>query len=161
MEISIVVAMSTNGLIGRDGELPWHLSADLQHFKTITMGKAIVMGRLTHESIGRPLPGRENIILTRDPDYEANGCTVIHDLQQFLAGYSQAEEIMIIGGAQLYAQTLALASKLLITEVHAELAGDTYFPVFARDQWRETERRRFAADEKNEFDYSFVVLQRL
>jgi dihydrofolate reductase len=159
MNISIVVAMSSNSLIGRDGDLPWHLSADLQHFKSITMGKPMVMGRLTYESIGRPLPGRENIVLTRDPDYKADGCTIVHDLEQITSRCSDTEEIMIIGGAQLYIETIPLANKLFITEVHAELAGDTFFPDFDRKQWREIERQYFDADEKNDFDYSFVVLE--
>lgn len=160
MNISIVVAMTSNSLIGRDGDLPWHLSADLQHFKSVTMGKPVVMGRLTYESIGRPLPGRENIVLTRDSDYKADGCTIIHDLEQIKSKCSDTEEIMIIGGAQLYTETLALASKLYITEVHAELHGDTFFPEFDRKQWQEIERLPFKADEKNDFDYSFVVLER-
>jgi dihydrofolate reductase len=161
MNISIVVAMSSNSLIGRDGDLPWHLSADLQHFKSITMGKPIVMGRLTYESIGRPLPGRENIVLTRDPDYKADGCTIVHDLEQITSRCSGTEEIMVIGGAQLYIETIPLANKLFITEVHAELDGDTFFPDFDRKQWREIERQHFDADEKNDFDYSFVVLEHI
>lgn len=160
MEISIVVAMSSNAVIGRNGDLPWHLSADLKHFKSITMGKPVVMGRKTHESIGRPLPGRENIILTRDNNYKAEGCTIINNLNGISSRFSAAEEIMIVGGSQLYAETLAAAKKLFITEVHAELAGDTYFPDFDRGQWREIERQDCKADEKNDFDYSFVVLER-
>lgn len=160
MEISIVVAMSSNAVIGRNGDLPWHLSADLKHFKSITMGKPVVMGRITHESIGRPLPGRENIILTRDDNYKAEGCTIINNLNDISSRFSAAEEIMIVGGSQLYAETLAAAKKLFITEVHAELAGDTYFPDFDRGQWREIERQDCKADEKNDFDYSFVVLER-
>ena len=161
MNISIVVAMSSNSLIGKDGNLPWHLSADLQHFKSITMVKPIVMGRLTYESIGRPLPGRENIVLTRDPGYKADGCTIVHDLEQVTSRCSDTDEIMIIGGAQLYIETIPLANKLFITEVHAELDGDTFFPDFERKQWREIERQRFDADEKNDFNYSFVVLERI
>jgi dihydrofolate reductase len=161
MNISIVVAMSSNSLIGRDGDLPWHLSADLQHFKSITMGKPVVMGRLTYESIGRPLPGRENIVLTRDIEYKAEGCTIVHDLEQITSRCSYTEEIMIIGGAQLYIETIPLANKLFITEVHAELDGDIFFPDFDRKQWREIERQHFDADEKNDFDYSFVVLEHI
>jgi len=161
MDISIVVAMSSNSLIGREGGLPWRLSEDLKHFKSITMGKPIVMGRLTYESIGRPLPGRENIILTRDPEYKAEGCTIIHQLDQMKSSASDADELMIIGGAQLYLETLPMANKLFVTEVHAELDGDTFFPDLDRSQWREIERQRFKADEKNDFDFSFVVLERI
>jgi dihydrofolate reductase len=161
MNITIVVAMSNNSLIGREGGLPWRLSADLQHFKSITMGKPIVMGRLTYESIGRPLPGRENIILTRDPEYKAEGCTIIHDLEQIKSRCSDVEELMIIGGAQLYFETLPIANKLFVTEVHAELDGDTFFPDLDRSQWREMEREHFTADEKNDFDFSFVALERI
>jgi dihydrofolate reductase len=161
MNLSIIVAMSKNGVIGRNGDLPWYLSADLKHFKAITMGKPIVMGRKTHESIGKPLPGRENIILTRNKDYQAEGCTVINKLNDLDTKFPAYDELMIIGGAQLYDDALPLARKLFITEVHAEVEGDTYFPEFAREQWQEIDRQDFKADEKNDFDYSFVVLKRV
>ena len=151
--------MSENGIIGNNGDLPWHLSADLQHFKSITMDKPIVMGRLTHESIGRPLPGRENIILTRNKSYRAEGCRVIHDLSE-LDSSADSTEMMIIGGAQLYAETLSIADRLYLTEVHAEVKGDTSFPDFIRADWHEVQRESFKADEKNEYDYSFVVYDR-
>ena len=160
MAISIVVAMSNNGVIGRDGDLPWHLSADLRHFKAITMGKPIVMGRVTHESIGRILPGRENIILTQNENYQSEGCTIINDLNQVIARSEDLDEIMIIGGAQLYKDTLGLANCLFITEVHADVEGDVYFPEFDRGNWQEIERQFFRADDNNEFDYSFVVLKK-
>jgi dihydrofolate reductase len=155
-----VVAMSNNGVIGRDGDLPWHLSADLRHFKAITMGKPIVMGRVTHESIGRILPGRENIILTQNENYQSEGCTIINDLNQVIARSEDLDEIMIIGGAQLYKDTLGLANCLFITEVHADVEGDVYFPEFDRGNWQEIERQFFRADDNNEFDYSFVVLKK-
>jgi len=161
MDVSIVVALSSNGVIGRDGELPWYLSADLEHFKSITMGKPIVMGRLTHESIGRPLPGRENIVLTRDVNYLAEGCRIINHLRDISAKSLKTEEIMIIGGARLYADALPLANRLYMTEVHTEIPGDVFFPDFDREQWQEVERQYFEADEKNEFDYSFVVMERM
>ncbi len=159
MNISIVVAMSSNGVIGRNGDLPWHLSADLKHFKAITMGKPIVMGRKTHESIGRPLPGRENIILTRNQDYTAQGCTIISCVGELEARFSKDDDLMVIGGAQLYALTLPLANRLFITRVHADVEGDTCFPDVKWEQWREIERQDFSADENNDFDYSFVVLE--
>ena len=153
--------MARNGTIGRQGGLPWHLSADLKNFKAITMGKPIVMGRLTHESIGRVLPGRENIILTRNKNYEAEGCTVINDLGAVMARSDEFDEIMLIGGAQLYADAMPLATRLYITEVHAQVDGDVFFPEFDRKQWQESEREFFIADEKNEYDFSFVVLKRI
>ncbi len=155
-----MVAMARNGTIGRQGGLPWHLSADLKNFKAITMGKPIVMGRLTHESIGRVLPGRENIILTRNKNYEAEGCTVINDLGAVMARSDEFDEIMLIGGAQLYADAMLFATRLYITEVHAQVDGDVFFPEFDRKQWQECERAFFNADERNEYDFSFVVLER-
>lgn len=159
MNLSIIVAVSTNGVIGNNGELPWRLSADLQEFKRITMGKPIIMGRLTHESIGRPLPGRENVVLTRNRGFEAEGCTVIHELSSLQSRYGDSE-LMVIGGANLYRDTISQAARLYMTEVHCVIEGDTYFPDFDRNQWLEVERNDFSSDEKNDFDYSFVVLTR-
>ena len=160
MQLSIIVAMDKNRAIGKDGILPWHLSADLQHFKKITMDKPIVMGRKTHESIGRPLPGRENIILTRDKDYYAEACTILHSLDEIVDHCKDHEEVMITGGAEIYNVTLDKASRLYLTEVHTEINGDTFFPEFNRDDWNEISREDFKADEKNEFDYSFLVLEK-
>lgn len=159
MELSIVVAMASNGVIGRNGDLPWRLPADLKEFKAITMGKPIIMGRLTHESIGRPLPGRENIVLSRDPDYRAQGCRVINNLKE-LNDIVKDDEAMIIGGARLYADALTVARRLYITEVHADVEGDVRFPEFDRTAWMESRRQRYQADAKNEYDYSFVLLER-
>lgn len=160
MKLSLIVAMDKNGVIGRNGDLPWRLSSDLKYFKQITMGKPIIMGRKTHESIGRPLPGRENVIVTRDRDYLASGCTVLNSLECVYAKYNHLDEIMIMGGADLYQQTLDRAERIYLTEVHADCKGDTYFPEFDRGLWQEVERQDFRADEKNEFDYSFVILER-
>lgn len=160
MITSLIVAMDQNRVIGNDGDLPWRLSSDLKHFKKITMGKPIVMGRKTHESIGRPLPGRENVIISRDKDYQATGCTVLHSLECVYAKFHDIDEIIIMGGAELYAQTLDKAKRIYLTEVHAELQGDTYFSRFDRENWEEIERYDFKADEKNEYNYSFVILER-
>lgn len=160
MNISLIVAMDRNGIIGNEGDLPWRLSSDLKHFKKITMGKPIVMGRITHESIGRPLPGRENVVISRDKNYQATGCTVLHSLECVYARFHDIDEIIIMGGAELYAQTLDRSKRIYLTEVHAELKGDTYFPEFDRENWEEIERYDFRADEKNEYDYSFVILER-
>ena len=160
MKLSLIVAMDRNGVIGAKGDLPWHISADLKNFKTITMGKPIVMGRKTHESIGRPLPGRENIILTRDKNYHAKGCTVLQSLDEIIEHCKVVDEIMITGGSEIYQHTLDQASYLYLTEVHTEIEGDTFFPEFNRNEWKEISREDFKADEKNDFDYSFVVLER-
>lgn len=126
-QLSLVVAMTPDRVIGREGGLPWHLSADLQHFKAVTMGHPIVMGRKTYESIGRPLPGRHNIAVTRSRDFAADGVTVVHSLDEALQAAGDAPEIMIIGGAQLYAATLPLADRLFVTQVQANVPGDTFF----------------------------------
>ena len=161
MQISIIVAMSRNRVIGVNDSLPWHISADLKHFKQITMGKPIIMGRKTHESIGRPLPGRENIILTRDKSYRAEGCTVLHSLDDIYAHCKDEQEVMITGGAEIYKLALNQAKRLYLTEVHTEIEGDTYFPDIDLNEWQEIEREDHKADEKNEYDFSFVVMERV
>lgn len=161
MLISLIVAMDDNGTIGADGGLPWRLPADLKHFKAVTMGKPIIMGRKTFESIGRSLPGRENIVLTRDPDYKAKDCTVLHSLDDLFIYCRYHDEIVIMGGAELYRQFLDKADLIYLTEVHTRVAsGDTWFPEYNPDIWNEVAREDFRADEKNEYDYSFVVLKR-
>jgi len=159
MIVSIIVALDENDVIGDNGKLPWHLSADLKNVKKITLGKPIIMGRMTHESIGRPLPGRENIIITRNLAYIAEGCTVLHSLDDAFDHSANESEVMIMGGAELYRQTLDRASRLYLTEVHASVGGDTFFPEFDRDIWKEIERQDFEADENNDHPYSFVVLE--
>ncbi len=161
MQLSIIVAMDRNRVIGKGDTLPWHISSDLKNFKKITMGKPIVMGRKTHESIGRPLPGRENIILTRDKNYQAKGCTVLHSMEEIFEHCKDIEEVMITGGSEVYKLSLEQASHLYLTEVHTEIEGDTFFPEFDRGEWEEVSREDFKADEKNEFDYSFVLLERV
>ena len=161
MQLSIIVAMDKNRAIGANGTLPWHLSSDLKNFKSITMGKPIVMGRKTHESIGQPLPGRENIILTRDETFFAEGCTVLHSLDAIYEHCSECEEVMITGGAEIYKSSLNDASKLYLTEVHTAIDGDTFFPAFNRSEWKEVSRQDFKSDEKNEYDYSFVELNKI
>ena len=160
MKISLIVAMDQNGLIGSNNDLPWRLSSDLKQFKAITMGSPIIMGRKTHESIGRPLPGRTNVIVTRNTQYHADGCEVIHDLSDIESFCKGHHEIFIMGGAELYKQSLHLIDRIYLTEVHAQLDGDTYFPEFDRAHWQEVERQDFTADDKNDYDYSFVVMDR-
>jgi dihydrofolate reductase len=162
MRISLVVAMAANGVIGRDNGLPWHLPADLQHFKRITMGKPILMGRKTWESIGRPLPGRTSIVITRDTGYVAPGCIVVHSIDAALqAAADHADEAMVIGGAEFYRQVLPRADTLYLTRVHADFEGDTFFPEPDASEWREVERRDCEPDEKNPYRYSFIRLDRI
>ena len=160
MRINVVVALDRLGTIGREGALPWRLPADLRRFREITLGHPIIMGRRTHESIGRPLPDRLNIVLTTDPEFRAPGCVVVPSLDAALAVCSEVDEVMVVGGARVYAASLPLASRLFLTEVDAATPGDVRFPAFAREEWVEVSRTSQAADEKNEFAYDFVVLER-
>ncbi|QXQ08374.1 dihydrofolate reductase [Sphingosinicellaceae bacterium] len=155
--ISLVVARADNGVIGRDNALPWRIPADLAHFKRLTMGKPIIMGRRTFESIGRPLPGRLNIVLSRDPDWRAEGVTVAASLSDMLA--NDVPEIAIIGGAQVYAEALPLATHVYLTEVHSAPEGDTWLPAFDAGEWRETAREAHGAA-GGQPGYSFVTLER-
>lgn len=160
MIISLIVAMDRRGVIGAGGALPWRLSDDLKRFKAITMGKPLLMGRKTHESIGRPLPGRQNIILTRQRGYEAQGCAVVHDVEDALAACAGFEEVMVMGGAALYEVFLPRAGRIYLTRVRAEVEGDTWFPPFDESAWNEVERRDYPADERNEYPCSFRVLEK-
>jgi dihydrofolate reductase len=156
--LSLVVARADNGVIGRDGALPWRIPADLKHFKAVTLGKPVVMGRKTFDSIGRPLPGRHNIVLTRDPDWRANGVTVVADMDAALAAAGAADEVMIVGGAEIYAAAMPRATRIELTEVHAVPAGDTVMPP-PGDGWQEVARVRHDADGETPA-YSFVTLER-
>ena len=160
MHLSIIVAMGKNRVIGKDGMLPWHISSDLKNFKKITMGKPILMGRKTYESIGRPLPGRENIILTKNKNYFAEGCIVKNTIDEVFSYCQKVPELMIMGGAALYEQTLHKAKRLYITEVNATTDGDVFFPEFDRNQWLEISRNSFEASENDDFDYIFKILER-
>jgi dihydrofolate reductase len=160
-EIALVVAISDNGVIGRSNELPWHLPADLKHFKALTMGHPMIMGRKTYESIGKPLPGRTTIIVTRDPEYKAEGCLIAHSIGAAIteARALDHERISIIGGAQIFEQALLLADTFYLTEVHADVPGDVFF-TFDRNAWQETAREDFPADEKHALPFSFVTMVR-
>jgi dihydrofolate reductase len=160
MIISLIVAMAANRVIGRQNKLPWRLPNDLRRFRALTLGKPVIMGRKTFESIGRPLDGRHNIVVSRNPDYRAEGCTVVHSSEAALAAAGSAAEIFVIGGAELYAQFLPRADRLYLTLVHAQLEGDTYFPPFDQTRWREIEREEHQADGRHAFDYTFLVLER-
>lgn len=166
MKLSLIVAMAQNRVIGRNNNLPWYLPQDLKYFKAVTMGKPIIMGRKTYDSIGKPLPGRPNIVITRNTDWQAEGVSVVHSLEQALElGESLVEinggdELMLIGGAQLYTTALPQTDRLYLTQVHAEVEGDAYFPEFDLGQWQEIGREDFAADGPNPYDYSFLVLDK-
>lgn len=155
-KITIISALADNRVIGIDNKLPWYLPADLQHFKKSTLGKPIVMGRKTWESLPGILPGRPHIVITRDQNYQAEGATVVHSLKEAISVESDSDEVMIVGGANLYTQALNIADKLMLTEVHTDIAGDAFFPEFDPAVWRETERQHFKADDKNRFAYDFV-----
>jgi len=160
MKISLIVAMDQKGVIGINNALPWRLSADLKYFKSVTMGRPIIMGRKTHESIGKPLPGRRNIIISRNQDYSAEDCEVCHSLAEALTLCAGEPEVVVIGGRDIFIKAIDRADRIYLTEVHADVLGDTFFPVFDRLEWREVERQKFPADEKNEYPHSFVVLDR-
>lgn len=160
MEISIIVATSKNSVIGRDGGIPWHLSADLKRFKALTTGHPIVMGRRTFESIGRPLPGRRNIVISNSVN-AIEGCDVIKSVDDLLNDKSLDGMIFIIGGGEIYKQFLPYAKKVYLTEVETEIAdGDTFFPELNPMEWIEVGRESHEADEKNDFNYSFVDYER-
>lgn len=162
----MIAAMAQNGVIGRNNKLPWHLPNDLKFFKATTMGKPIIMGRKTFESIGKPLPGRCNIVLTRDPDFVKEGVKVVASvkaaikLAESVALIDGVEEVMVIGGSQLYEQFLSSADRLYMTQVHAEVDGDAYFPELDLHAWSEESRQDFKASEANPYDYSFVIYSR-
>lgn len=160
LHISILVAMAKNRVIGRSNRLPWHLPADLKHFKFLTMGQNIVMGRKTYESIGKPLPGRTNVIITRQTDYKVPGAMVAHSLEDALMICTGHSENFIIGGEKIYRQALNKCQRMYITEIQRDFVGDTFFPEFDRNEWEETQRDRYIAENEDNLEYHFVVLER-
>jgi len=159
--IAFVVAVAENGVIGRDNQLIWRLPADLRHFKELTLGHPVVMGRRTFESIGKPLPGRTNIVVTRQPEWQAEGCTVAYSVPTALELAHQSDELVfVIGGAEIYRQALSAADTMYLTEVHQSFEGDVFFPEINHSEWRETTRERHEPDEKHAYAFSFVTLQR-
>ncbi|MBS4215963.1 MULTISPECIES: dihydrofolate reductase [Neobacillus] len=159
--ISFIVAMDKNRVIGKNNQLPWHLPEDLKFFKRVTMGHPIAMGRKTHESIGRVLPGRENIIITRQKEYRSEECTVFTSVDEFV-GYSreQNDEIFVIGGAEIFKETFPFANRLYITFINEEFAGDTFFPEFNHNDWVLVSSEKGIKDEKNPYDYEFRIYDR-
>ena len=157
--ISLVAALARNGVIGIENRLPWKLSDDLKYFKALTLGHHILMGRKTYESIGRPLPGRTTVIITRGGSPAPDGCVVAHSISDAIAACKDDEEIFFVGGADLYRQALSLADRLYLTEIQAEVEGDAWFPEFNRAQWKEVSRER-RTDEASGLEYHFVVYDR-
>jgi dihydrofolate reductase len=166
MKLALIAAVAENGIIGRNNKLPWYLPEDLKYFKRVTLGKPVVMGRKTWDSIGRPLPGRTNIVVSRQPDLAIEAVHVVADLRSALQLAESiglidgCDELMVIGGSELYSLALPLAQRLYLTEVHAQVTGDASFPDWSREEWAETCRERHRASETNPFDYSFVVYDR-
>ena len=159
-QITLIAAMGKNRAIGLDGRMPWHLPAELQHFKRATMGRAIVMGRKTWQAIGRPLPGRQNIVVSRNPGFVAAGAALAGSLTSAIE-LSEAEEVMVIGGGQLYALALPLARRMILTLIDIEPRADTFFPEWDADQWRQTKEQHFQADDENKLAYSIIELKRI
>lgn len=158
--VTLVAAMGKNRAIGLDGRMPWHLPAELQHFKRTTLGKTIVMGRKTWQSIGRPLPGRQNIVISRSPGFVATGAEVVTSLGAAIE-ISATAEVMVIGGGQLYAQAISLAARMVLTLIEIEPEADTWFPEWNTAQWRQIGEQSYPADEKNGLAYRVVELVRI
>jgi dihydrofolate reductase len=158
--ISLIVAASTNNVIGAAGRLPWHLSDDLKRFKSITMGKPIVMGRKTYESIGRPLPGRQNIVVTTQAGFSADACDVVSSPDAAVAAAGDAEEIMVIGGGEIYRLFLPSAARVYLTRVNVEIDGDAFFTPLDASEWTETSREVGIADGNNDHDVSYLIYSR-
>lgn len=156
--ISLIVACAANRTIGRDGTMPWHLPQDLKHFKALTMGKPIIMGSVTYRSIGRALPGRKNIVISRNPNFDAPGCRLVDSLGAAMAEAGAVDEVMIIGGAKIYALALPLAHRIYLTQIHKDIEGDTHFPLIG-DEWHEVAREDHG-EEGDTPAFSFLTLER-
>ncbi len=160
MRLSIIVAMDDNQLIGKDNALPWHLPADLGYFKKTTTGKTVLMGRKTYESIGRPLPNRRNVIVSRNVDFQAKGCEVVGSINAALELAKNDDEVMIMGGASFYEQMLPDVDRLYITQIEGKYEGDAHFPIFDRSEFAESFKESHQPDEKNKHTYHFTILDR-
>lgn len=158
--ISIIVALSENNVVGNNGKLPWKLSADLNRLKSLTMGHHIIMGRKTWESLGRLLPGRIHVVITNQKNYLAEGAIVVNSLEEGIQKSAGDDDVFIFGGGEIFKNALSLTDKIFMTVVHAQVDGDAFFPSLNSDDWQEVERERHVADEKNEYDFSFVTLIR-
>ncbi len=161
MIISIIAAMAEKRVIGLNNHMPWHLPADLRHFKALTLGKPIVMGRQTYLSLGKPLPERRNIVLTHDLNFVAPGCEVVHNWSEVETLCADCDEMMVIGGEAVYKQILPLANRLYLTKIELETTGDRFFPQWNDDEWRLVAEEAFAADDKNPYAYRFLEYRRI
>lgn len=160
--LSMIVAHANNRVIGKENDMPWHLPADLAYFKKTTLGKPIIMGRKTFESIGRPLPGRKNIVISRNADYQHEGIQVVTSVEEALKCAGDIEEVMVIGGGAIYQHCLPAANRLYITHIDADIDGDTYFPEYCTESdWQLVNEHRFSADEKNAYNLNFCIYERL
>ena len=160
MTISLVAAMDRKRVIGKDNALPWSMPADLKHFRDLTRGRPVIIGRKTYESIGHPLPNRTNIILTRDPAWQAEDCTTAHTAREAIAAAGTTPEIMVLGGEQIFRMFLPIANTMYLTLIDAEFPGDAVFPEWSADEWREIAREEHSADTANPHPYTFLTLQR-
>ncbi len=160
MEITLIAAMAAGRVIGKDNAMPWHLPADLRHFKALTLGKPVVMGRKTFESLGRPLPGRHNIVVSRNPQLQLEGVTVVATPEQAIVAAGDVAELMIIGGAQIYRQFLPLATRLELTLIELQVEGDTHFPAYDDGSWQQVSSEQLAPDANNPHPRQFIRLER-
>lgn len=160
MEISIIVAAAENNTIGKNNQMPWRLSDDLKYFKAVTTGYPVVMGRKTFESLGKPLPGRQNIVITGNKDFALEGVTVVNSIEEAIDSVSEQDKVFIIGGEKIYRQFWDRAHKLYLTRVHTTVDGDTFIPAVSPDCWKEVSREFHKADPKNECDFSFITYTR-
>ncbi len=162
MIISHIAAMTRNRIIGRENRLPWKLPGDMAYFKNTTMGHYVIMGRKNFEAEGRPLPGRTNIVLTKQENYDASGCTVVHSIEEALnlARENQQEEVFIIGGGDIYEQTLDIADLIYLTIIDTELQGDVYYPALNMDKWKIRSQKKNHKDERNPYDYTFYIFEK-
>lgn len=158
--ISIIVAVAENNVIGKDNKLIWHLPKDLKHFKETTTGHFIIMGRKTFESNGRPLPNRTNVIITKDKNYKAEGCKIVHSLKEALDFAKNESEVFIIGGGEIYKQAMPIADRIYLTKVHQSFEGDTFFPEINMNEWTELSQQYFEPDERNKYPFSIITLVR-
>ncbi len=159
--VSLIVAAAENDVIGRGNAMPWHLPDDLKRFKALTLGKPVLMGRKTFDAIGSPLPGRKNLVVTRDPAWRADGVVAVRSLDEGIERAGPVPEIAVIGGAEIFRLTMPLAGRIYLTRVHAHIAGDTEFPPFEASQWREMERIEHPADDRHPFAMTFSTLERV
>lgn len=158
--VSIIAAVASNGVIGRQGDLPWHMPTDLRRFKRLTMGHHLVVGRKTWDEVGKPLPGRIMVVVTRDRSFRPEGATVVHSVDAALSAARGDDEVFIAGGGEIYRQALPLADRLYITRIHAHVEGDTVFPEIDENEWHVIDREDYDADERNPYPFSFLVYER-